>query len=225
MRFSLPITVLALCLPLLATACGPAETAPAPRVGTGVIAGTQSTFYPSSPGLSWTYLPAAADGTIDPNSPPFELRVEGQRAFKGKILTGMRFFGRAGDRVYYRDFSSGGVQLYGWDSPDFVTVTYDPPILEYPPEGQLIKGFTWGNDSKITTTLPKGQESKVQLSERYRVLSTEKYKVGDVTYDTVVINYEGTLSSGERLTSVIYFSPKIGEIRTKEGLILFRKNF
>jgi hypothetical protein len=214
---------LTLCLSL--AACGPAETSPPPRVGTGVITGPPSTFYPSSPGLSWIYLPAAADGSIDPTAAPFELRVEGQRAFKGKILTGVRFFGRAGDRVYYRDFSAGGVQLYGWDSPDFVTVTYDPPILEYPPEGQLVRGFTWGNESKITTTFPKGQETVVKISERYRVLGTEKYKVGEQTYDTVVINYEGNLSSGERLTSVIYFAPKIGEVRTKEGLILFRKNF
>jgi hypothetical protein len=223
MRFFIPMIVLSVGLSLIA--CGPAETGPPPRVGTGVITKEQSTFYPATPGLSWTYLPAAADGSIDPNAAPFELRVEGQRAFKGKILTGMRFFGRAGDRVYYREFTNGGVLLYGWDSPDFVTVTYDPPILEYPPEGQLVKGFTWGNESKVTTTLQKGQETVLKISERYRVLGTEKYKVGDVTYDTVVINYEGNLSSGERLSSVIYFAPKIGEVRTKEGLILFRRNF
>lgn len=219
------LQTLMIALPLVIASCAPAETAPPPRVGTGVVGGPQTTFYPSSTGLSWTYLPSAQDGSIDPAAPPYELRIDGPRSFQGKVLIAHRFFGRTQNITYFREIGEQGVRLHGLDSPDFVTVSYDPPILEYPPEGRLVNGYSWGGDTQVTTVTVRGQQVTATMRYQYKVLGTEKYRIGESTYDTIAINYEATISTGEKLGSVIYFAPRIGEIRTKEGLVLWRKNF
>ena len=218
-RLALALLVAAL------AACAPAAAPPPPPIETGAVPGEVG-FYPSASGLAWRYARTRADGTVVANEAPFELRVEGPASFQGQILTSVRFFGQGQEWLYYRDFSEAGVRLFGQVAPEFVTVTYDPPILEYPPQPRLSRGYSWGGETKVTYQPKNVPARTVTLTYLYRVLGEEKFRVGDAEYTTVIINLDQRLSTGDPVPSqTIRFAPKIGEVRTREGLVLVGKNF
>lgn len=201
-------------------ACAPAAQAPAPRLQARVV-GAEPAFYPSATGLAWAYLK-----TNDPvNSPTYELQVEGPSVFRGRTLTAMRFVGRGQDTTYYREFGAAGVRLHAQVSPGAVTVTYDPPLQEYPPQDRLVKGSAWSGRSKITVEYASRPSETVEVAYTYRVLAEEKFDVAGTVYDTFLINLEQTTTPGETTVQAIRFTPGIGEVRTKEGLLMVGRNF
>ena len=146
--------------------------------------------------------------------------------FGGKTLAGFSFTGRTQNYLYYREIGPGGVRLHGFTSPGVITVTYDPPLQEYPPEASLKVGATWGGQSKVTTTPVQGKPEEVTLVYAYRVLEERDYRVGSTVYPkALLINLEQRLSNGDTVNQAIRFLPKIGEVRTREGLALIARSF
>ena len=64
-----------------------------------------------------------------------------------------------------------------------------------------------------------------KISYTYTVLARQQFKVAENVYDTYRIAYEVIASPTQRTTQTIHFTPNIGEVRTKEGLLLLGKNF
>jgi hypothetical protein len=202
-------------------ACAPAVESSPPRVTSGVVAG-EAGYYPAAAGLTWIYLP---DG--DPiTAPPYTLRVEGPSVLDGETLTAVSFTGRGQKLVYYRSFDKDGVRLHARVAPQIVTEHYDPPIQEYPPSERLTLGATWGGETTVTQkVVTTGATTTAKLTYRYRVLADENFRVGDTTYKTLLINLSGTLPGGAALNETIRFVPRVGEVRTREGLVLVTRNF
>jgi hypothetical protein len=195
---------------------------PKPPVESGVIGG-ETSFYPSAAGLTWQYIKESNSA----DAPKYRLEVLGPSLFHGHTLTAMHFVGNASDQTYFREFSSGGVKLYGFSISQTGDVTFDPPIQEYPAQGELKVGARWGGETTVTAPNladPSKPES-YKISYTYSVLARQQFKVADQVYDTFRIAYEVIAGPNQRTTQTIHFTPSVGEVRTKEGLLMLGKNF
>ncbi len=206
-------------------ACAPstrpsANTPLSPTITTGETQ-RSADFYPSRSGLSWTYLREAESAS----TPTYELKVTGPVIWRGLRATAFRFFGRGQEFTYYRQVSTQGVKLLGIEAPGVFAYMYNPPILEYPAEEMLKQGMTWQGESQVTLE-EFGHPTQVRtLTYTYRVLDRELVRIGaGPSYDAFVINLE-TRISGEPIYQTIRFAPGVGEIRTKEGLVLVGQTF
>jgi hypothetical protein len=203
-------------------ACAPAQP---PTVGGQTAVGTSS-FYPSQSGALWQYLKEGerADST------PYALRVEGPQSFNGRVLTGMRFVGRGQDIYYFRQFDERGVQLIAQGSKDFYELVYDTPVLEYPPQKELVVGKTWSAVVLATLTVPKQSPQRLRYTYSFRVAAKEKYKIGTTEYDAFLILRDNRLDAVDGKSEPVVeaqrirFVPFIGEVRTREGLVLLSHN-
>lgn len=218
-----PMRVFALGVLLTLAACAPQPTRVTGQSGSG--AGVA--FYPSQSGAIWQYL---KDGERS-DSTPYVLRVEGPQSYNGRILTGMRFIGRGQDINYFRQFDERGVRLIAQGATNFYDLVYDDPILEYPPEKELVVGKTWSGVTTATLTQSRQAPQKLRVIYSFRVAAKEKYKVGDITYDAFLILRDNRLEdlSGRAEPSTesqrIRFVPYIGEVQSREGLVLVNYNF
>jgi hypothetical protein len=217
----LPLLVLSVTL----LACVPTQEPtkpPKPPVESGVVGG-QTSFYPNAAGLSWLYI----KDSVSADAPKYKLEILGPSLFHGRTLTAIRFVGNASDQTYFREFSSGGVKLYGFSISQTGDVTFEPAIQEYPAQNDLKIGATWGGETTVTEpnladpTKPKSYK----ISYIYTVLARQQFKVAEQVYDTFRIAFESVTSPTQRLTQTIHFTPNVGEVRTKEGLLLLGKNF
>jgi hypothetical protein len=207
----------------LAVACAPAQP---PTVG-GQTTGGSVSFYPSQSGALWQYLKEGerADST------PYALRVEGPQSFNGRVLTGMRFVGRGQDIYYFRQFDERGVQLISQGSKDFYELVYDTPVLEYPPQKELVVGKTWSAVVLATLTVPKQSPQRLRYTYSFRVAAKEKYKIGATEYDAFLILRDNRLEAVDGKSEPVVeaqrirFVPFIGEVQTREGLVLLSYNF
>ncbi len=195
---------------------------PKPPVESGVVGG-ETSFYPNAAGLAWQYIKESTSA----DAPKYKLEVLGPSLFHGKTLTAIRFVGNASDQTYFREFSSTGVKLYGFSISQTGDVTFEPAIQEYPASSELKLGATWGGQTTVTepNLADKTKPKSYPISYTYTVLARQQFKVGDKIYDTFRIAYEVIASPTERTTQTIHFTPNIGEVRTKEGLLLLGKNF
>jgi hypothetical protein len=193
-----------------------------PPVESGVVGG-KSSFYPNEAGLTWQYIKESTSA----DAPKYKLEILGPSLFHGRTLTAIRFVGNASDQTYYREFSSTGVKFYGFSIAQTGDVTFEPAIQEYPAANDLKIGATWGGETTVTEpnladpTKPKSYK----ISYTYTVLARQQFKVAEKVYDTYRIAYEVISSPTQRSTQTIHFTPSVGEVRTKEGLLLLDKNF
>ncbi len=202
--------------------CAPQATAPAPAEARiqGPVA-----FYPHATGLVWTYLPEG----LPLDAPPYRLRVEGEGSFEGRAGLKYRFFGRGQDRVYYREVGAFGSKLLGYEERITLSrVEFDPPFIEYPPAALLEVGARWGGRTRVSSffVLPKGIEKQATLVLDYQFEVAEKrtVEVPAGSFSAYVIRFTAK-SPKETLRSELWFVPHVGEVRTREGLVLVRKNF
>jgi hypothetical protein len=214
----------ALGLVLALTACAPQ---PATRVTGQTGNGSSVAFYPSQSGAIWQYLKEGerADST------PYAVRVEGPQSYNGRILTGMRFIGRGQDISYYRQFDERGVQLIAQSAPNFYDLVYETPILEYPPSKELVIGRTWSGSTLATLTIPKQAVQRLRYTYQFRVVAKEKYRIANTDYDAFLILRDNRLEDVNGKSDPIIesqrirFVPFIGEVQTREGLVLISYNF
>jgi hypothetical protein len=210
-------------LMFLMVACAPTQP---PTIG-GQATGGVTAFYPNQSGAQWQYL---KDGERA-DSTPYQLRVEGPQSFNGRVLTGMRFLGRGQDIYYFRQFDERGVQLISQGSQNFYELVYDTPVLEYPPQKELVVGKTWSAVTLATLTQAKQAPQRLRYTYSFRVAAKEKYKIGTVEYDAFLILRDNRLDAVDGKSEPIVesqrirFVPFIGEVRTREGLVLLSYNF
>lgn len=216
-------------VPLLVAlaACAPSTTTPS-TVQTK-IDGTVG-FYPSLVGLSWVYLFQNERS----DSPPFTLSIVQPSTFQNQPTLTYRLTGRGRDWRLYRQVSDAGVFLLGYeDVLSSGVVTYDPPLQEYPASNQLAPGFSWGGTTLVEGYLvpPSGQRQQIAratLEYKYTVIETVRRQVGTETFDVFRIELSTTTRSAEGNRTdryEIWFTPRVGEVRTQDGLILVNRNF
>jgi hypothetical protein len=195
---------------------------PKPPVESGVVGG-ETSFYPNAAGLTWQYIKESTSA----DAPKYKLEVLGPSLFHGKTLTAIRFVGNASDQTYYREFSSTGVKYYGFSIAQTGDVTFQPAIQEYPAANELKIGAIWGGETTVTepNLADPSKPKSYKISYTYTVLARQQFKVAEKVYDTYRIAYEVISSPTQRSTQTIHFTPSVGEVRTKEGLLLLGKNF
>ena len=215
--------ILGLVLLTTLAACAPQ----AGRVTGQTTSGASTAFYPNQSGAAWQYL---KDGERADSS-PYTLRVEGPQSYNGRILTGMRFIGRGQDIGFFRQFDERGVRLVAQGSTNFYNLAFEEPVLEYPPEKELVVGRSWSGVTLATLTLPKQSPQKLKYTYQFRVAAKEKYTVGSTVYDAFLILRDNRLEDPTGKTDPVIesqrirFVPYIGEVQTREGLVLINYNF
>jgi hypothetical protein len=201
------------------------EPPPVSRVTTSV-SGDQITYFPSQSGMVWKYL--VANEKLD--TVPYLVRVEGPLSLDGRVFTGIRFYGRGQDRVYYRTFDERGVQLHAELSDNFYKLVYDNPIQEYPPQKDVIVGKRWNGTTTAVLSEGKLAPRKIRITYQYSIVSKEKFRILEADYDAFLIlrdtrvenlDGSGAVSEAQR----IRFVPFIGEVQTREGLVLVDYSF
>lgn len=209
---------------VLVAACAPQTQAPAPEPFAREQGPVE--FYPHNIGLYWVYLPQ----TDPPDYPSFKLSVLGPGQWDKEPATQMRFVGRGQERVYYRRFGEAGVELLGFKEQITLTrVSFDPPMLEYPPEELLRPGYRWGGRTVTQSVflLPTGaqEQATLQLEYSYEVKGKSRVEVPAGLFEAYVIELTVTDEKGNQTVQEIWFVPHVGEVRTREGLVLIEKNF
>jgi hypothetical protein len=206
----------------LLSACVPqaTPTPPAPP-----IYGPQA-FFPVTYGLDWEYQPQGFKFA----DPPYKVSILGPGVFEGQPSLRYRFSGRGQDRVFHRQVSADGVKLLGFEERiTELKTAYDPPILEYPPISLLSVGYRWGGTSKlaISFTLPnnKTEYYKGTLEYSYTVLAKNTVDSPAGRYEVLRIALDSKDSTGNQNRQEIWYAPNVGEVRTKEGLLLIERNF
>ena len=211
---------------LLAAAALLAACAPTTEPGSAEarVTGPVS-FYPRETGLAWKYLPEG----LPLDSPGYVLKVEGLGSFLGETTLRFRFTGRGQDRVFHRQVGDLGVRLVGYE--ELITlsrVEFHPAFMEYPPESLLAVGYRWGGRTTIHSyfALPQGTEEQTRIVMNYsfEVMDHREVTVPAGRFKAYIIAFRAQ-SEKETLESEIWFAPHVGELRTREGLLLIGKNF
>ncbi|HGY09975.1 MAG TPA: hypothetical protein ENK37_08000 [Oceanithermus profundus] len=213
-----------LALLLVLGACVPQKPEPAPEP----FAREQGPvdFYPHNIGLYWIYLPQ----TDPPTYPTFKLSVLGPGQWDTTPAVQMRFVGRGQERIYFRRFSEAGVELLGFKEQITLTrVSFDPPMLEYPPPELLRPGYRWGGSTTTESVflLPGGtqEQAALKIDYSYEVKGKSRVEVPAGVFEAYVIELTVTDDGGNTTLQEIWFVPHVGEVRTREGLVLIEKNF
>jgi hypothetical protein len=188
---------------------------------------SQQAYLPFQTGVQWTYLPQDAA----PNDPPYRLTVLGPAPFGDQLAVKYRFAGRGVQKDYYRQIGPAGVRLLGYEDAVSTAVTrFSPPMLEYPPESQIVSGARWGGTTTVETTLyPPGAKPQVIYKQTieygYRIVGKEKVRVRGGEFEVFRVQFEAKDGSGAMESGEIWFVPGVGEVRTKEGFVLATRNF
>lgn len=206
----------------LLSGCVP-QTSPEPSP---VFYTSPQSFFPNQFGLDWIYQPQGYKST----DPPYRMSILGPGVFAGKPSLKFRFSGRGQDRVFHRQISAEGVRLLGFE--ELITelkATYEPAILEYPPISLLSVGYRWGGTTKldIVFTLPnnKNEYYKGNLEYNYTVLAKNTVELPSGRYEVFRITLDSKDSAGNQNRQEIWYAPNVGEVRTREGLMLVGRNF
>lgn len=213
---------------LLLAAC-----APAPNPGKVEVKQlTQPiSYYPKETGAVWQYLPNGA--SLD--APPITLEILGPTVIGGDVWIASRLQGRGLDVTTYRQYRADGVFELRQDSPG-TQITFSPPLKEFPAEGGLHIGASWGGDTTADIFFPDAraadQHKKVALHYTYRVVDQRDVTLsaGNLTVNIYDINFDSYTSDaqGNKADTVhqeIWFAPHIGNVRTKDGYFLVKTNF
>lgn len=215
-----PLGLFAVLLILLA-ACAPA---PAERVS--VVQPTEPpTYYPHPTGALWRYLP---EGETQ-DAPALVQRVEGPTVVDGERLTAWRTTGRGLETRTYRQYRDDGVFIPRETGPGYVT-TISPPIREWPREGTLRVGSSWGGEAVATVTFTDADEQEeVRLTYRFEVVDRRPVETSAGAFDVFVVAFESRSygaegQTAETLRQELWFTPFVGEIRTDSGLFLVESN-
>ncbi len=206
-------------LALLLAACAPQATQ-APEARPLL---KETAFYPATTGLEWVYVPEGEALS----SPPYRVRVEGPALYEAQEAVRFRSFGRGEDRVYYRQMGAFGVRLLGFQDPS-ARVVFTPPILEYPPEALLVPGHRWGGtvEGRVELLTPGGREPLLsgRLTYAMEVLEEREVRVPAGVFRVFRIRQTYQDQAGQTAYEV-WFAPRVGEVRTREGRLLVERNF
>lgn len=205
-------------------ACAPSLTAE--RFEVTNITSAQG-FYPATAGLRWEYLEPGEDVL----APRFRKEVLGKTRIGEQTLTMSRFFGRGFNVTSFEDYRSDGVFLVREDRAGSVLV-YEPAYQAWPPETDLILGAQWGGATTATIYKDRGGVDTAEITYQYTVVDKRQLKLGqrfdDRIFEVFVISLQTTENVSGRLVqsnAELFFTPYVGEVRTRSGLFLIDTNF
>ncbi len=208
---------------LLLAACAPSG-ADAPRVGVEQLTEPIS-FYPNQTGATWEYLPNGARLT-DPRT---SVQVVGPTIVNGEVWVAWHARGRGLDEMSYRQVRADGVWLKRQERLG-TTYTFDPPLQEYPPEGQLRVGGLWTGKTTVHISADGGkQELDMAVDYTYMVVDKRKVTVPAGDIEVYVIDFisrtvdeNGAVT--EELTQQSWFAPYVGDVRLRSNQVLVSTN-
>jgi hypothetical protein len=217
----------------LLTSCAPGATNEKP-IEVKQFAGEVS-YYPHEVGASWAYL-----GEGEPSDAArFVMTVQGPTVVNGDLWIVTSAVGKGLDIAWYRQYRPEGVFLLRESRPG-TEINYDPPIQEMPAEGSLRVGSTWSGESTVTVYFPDAKRPEDRTLVRkfnytYTVVDERKSlntPAGDFNafvIDFVVRTYdtegnEVPCNGTGECKYTTFFSPNVGEIRTRSSYYLVQTN-
>jgi hypothetical protein len=205
------------------SACAPATQTNRLDVETVV---TARSFYPHETGLKWHYLePGERTDT-----PSFTKEVVGPTLVNGELLTLSRVYGRGQDTKLFERFDDSGVYLVREDRPASIFV-YSPPMQTLPPSSELRVGTVWQGTSQVNVYYPDATvyRDPLTIDYHFQVIDLRQVRVLEHTFEVYVISFQATqtLSSGssQGINQEIWYTPYIGEIKTRTNVVLTEVNF
>ena len=192
-------------------------------------------YYPHQTGAHWEYLPDGAKLT----DPRLTVDVEGPTVVDGQVWIAWHIQGRGLDVTRYLQYKSDGVYL-GRENKLGTVINFDPPIQEFPAEGQLRVGATWAGDTKVHVVATEGSgngagSSAQQASKTldvhyvYTVVDKRQVTLAAGTFEVYVVSFTTrTLDENAKITNTLtqqfWFTPNIGEVRDENGNVLIASN-
>lgn len=180
------------------------------------------TFYPRQAGIQRAYLPQGSP--LD--APPFTINELGATTRSGQVLYATREYGKGVNRTIYRAYTNQGVLKAREDYPSH-TVTYDPPLREYPTHDELALGARWSGTTTATLRFPhRDLVEQVDIEYAYTVVDKRLVSVNGAPVTVFVINLEATdpANPSAELNQELWFAPYLGLVRTADGLYLVDAN-
>lgn len=185
-------------------------------------------FYPQEAGATWQYLPTGSSLS----SPKITQMIEGPTVVDGDLWVVTRLEGLGLDNRMFRKYGSSGVLLLQELRPG-QEVTYDPPVQEFPSEGEFRVGASWGGDTRASvyfpTAKPENQRRSYDVEYRYTVVDRRQVNVQAGNYEAYVIDFVARFLDEDR--NVIFdqqlttwFTPHVGEIKTENDFYLIATN-
>ncbi len=185
-------------------------------------------YYPQEAGATWQYLPTGASLS----DPKVVQAVEGPTVIGGDLWIVTRLVGLGLDNRWYRQYRPEGVFLEREVRPG-LQIVYDPPVQEFPPEGSLRAGATWGGETTVTAFYPEAkpeEQYQTHIAEyRYTVVDERSVEVQAGTFQVFVIDFEArfldevrNVIESQKLTT--WFTPHVGEIKTENEFYLVATN-
>jgi len=220
-RNAMAVTLASLLLALLA-ACTP--TTDERRVEVEQLTDPIS-FYPFQAGARWEYIPDRAR-LSDPTT---VVQVLGPTVVGNEVWVAWHTRGRGLDQTSYRQVRDGGVFLLREERLG-TTFTFDPPLQEFPPQSQLRVGASWSGSSTVRLSADGGkQQHALRFDYVYTVVDQRTVTLPAGEFDVFVIDFTTrTFDDGgdvtEELTQQTWFSPYVGEVRTRTGQVLVGSN-
>ncbi len=221
-RAAWPLPLLLLSLLTALAACAPASEAP--RVDVQQLTEPVS-YYPFQPGARWAYLPDRAR-LSDPTT---VVQVEGPTILGSEVWVAWHSRGRGLDQMSYRQLRTGGVFL-GREERLGTTFIFDPPLQEFPAEGQLRVGSQWTGTTTVHMSIDEGKQQRdMALDYTYTVVDKRHVTVPAGEFEVFVIDFvsrtfdeNGDLT--DEYTRQSWFAPYIGEVRSQAGHVLVASN-
>lgn len=212
---------------VLVAACAPAA-GESPRLEVTQLA-EEITFYPRQTGARWEYVRdgGALDGVR------YVETVEGPAVIDGDVWIGFHLLGGGQDVWHYRQYRDDGVYLRRQTRPG-ATISFDPPIREYPGESELRVGLSWRGETRAFGQFPSAapglREQSWDVEYVYTVVDRRTVTVNGRGYEVYVVDrtvrqYDGAGTITEELQRTSWFAPNVGTVRHENGWFLVTTNF
>jgi hypothetical protein len=203
----------------LLAGCAPrSHEPPEPVVG---IVKAEPEFFPNETGFSWTYLPEGSQK----GSLAYTTTISGPGMLADATATRFVFRGRGQERVFYRNIDPQGSWLFGLEETiSKTTITFNPPIKEYPSPAEIHVGAQWGGETQATTDNGKRRVS-FPITYTFTVTGLKEVEVPAGRFDAFTIQFFANSPNQPPQQYEVWFVPKVGEVRTREGLLLTEWSF
>ncbi|MFW5899508.1 MAG: hypothetical protein ACOCUN_03470 [Jiangellaceae bacterium] len=162
----------------------------------GGVAAAQGSYYPDTPGISWTYSNGETQTLGGPREVVGGSHIVLTHAFEGVPVS-----------EEYLSFDDG-VRSHGTAAGGEV-MAYDPPLLVYPPS-PLEPGDTWESTTQV---------DGVDITLTGEVLGVEGIETPAGRFNALRLRQTTLTSSGGRTALDVYFVPTVGVVRfvTQDG--------